>query len=183
MEWLKKLLEAAKITDGALDSEALLAAISTEMPKHMMPKAEYNSINEQLKTANATIAELKKANTDNTELQNKIKAHEETISTMQKDHEEKINNLKLDAKLQASLIKNKAKHPDLMIFKFDRSKLKIKDDGTVEGLDDQLKALKTDYKDLFGDDVAGATPANPEGGKPAEPTDLRGALDLHYNKK
>ena len=74
MEWLKKLLEAAKITDGALDSEALLAAISTEMPKHMMPKAEYNSINEQLKTANATIAELKKANTDNTELQNKISA-------------------------------------------------------------------------------------------------------------
>ncbi len=183
MEWLKKLLEAAKVNEGALDSEALLAAISAEMPKHMMPKAEYNSVNEQLKTANGTIAELKKANTDNTGLQDKIKEHEGTIANMQKEHAENISNLKLDAKLQALLIKNKAKHPDLMISKFDRSKLKIKDDGTVEGLDDQLKALKTDYKDLFGDDVAGATPANPEGGKPAEPTDLRGALDLHYNKK
>ena len=183
MEWLKKLLEAAKITDGALDSEALLAAISTEMPKHMMPKAEYNSVNEQLKTANGTIAELKKANTDNTELQDKIKEHEGTIANMQKEYAENISNLKLDAKLQALLIKNKAKHPDLLLSKFDRSKLAIKDDGTVEGMDDQLKGLKADYKDLFGDEVAGATPANPEGGEPAEPEDLYAALNQHYNKQ
>ena len=52
MEWLKKLLEEAKITEGKLDVDGLLKNINTELPKHMTPKETFNGINEQLKTAN-----------------------------------------------------------------------------------------------------------------------------------
>ena len=43
---------------------------------------------------------------------------------------------------------------------------KTSDDGTVSGLDEQVKGLKESYKDLFGPAVSGTTPSNPDG-KPA----------------
>ncbi|MFL7796636.1 hypothetical protein OIM93_06945 [Clostridium chauvoei] len=65
MEWLRKLLESAKIVDGRLDIEALMKDINTEFPKNAVPKETFNDINGQLKTANTTIADLKKNNVDN----------------------------------------------------------------------------------------------------------------------
>ena len=55
--------------DGVLDTESLAKEINTEFPKHAVPKAEFNTINELLKTANSTITDLKKDNGDNETLQ------------------------------------------------------------------------------------------------------------------
>lgn len=82
MEWLRKLLEGAKITDGKIDTEALMTSINAEFPKNAVPKDKYNDISGQLKTANDTIKDLKKNNTDNETLQNTIKEHETTISNL-----------------------------------------------------------------------------------------------------
>ena len=47
--------------------------------------------------------------------------------------------------------------------KFDREKLKVKDDGSIEGLEDQFKSVKEGYKDLFEQPLGGQTPNNTGG--------------------
>ncbi|GAA0679058.1 phage scaffolding protein [Clostridium cadaveris] len=125
MEWLRKLLEGAKIVDGKLDVEALMKDVNTEFPKNAVPKETFNDINGQLKTANSTIADLKKNNADNETLQQTIKEHEKTIKTQKADYEAKVRNLTLDSAIEKALVNAKAKHTDLLSGKIDRDKLVI----------------------------------------------------------
>ena len=55
MEWLRAILEGAEITDGTLNVETLQSAIQKEFPKHAVPKAQFNEVNEKLKAAGAVI--------------------------------------------------------------------------------------------------------------------------------
>lgn len=164
MEWLRKLLEGAKIVDGKLDIEALMKDVNTEFPKNAVPKETFNDINGQLKTANSTIADLKKNNADNETLQQTIKDHEATIKIQKADYEAKVRNLTLDSAIEKALVSAKAKHTDLLSTKIDRDKLVVSEDGKVTGIDEQLKVLKDNYKDLFEEKISGRAPANPEGG-------------------
>lgn len=164
MEWLRKLLEGAKIVEGGLDVEALMKDVNTEFPKNAVPKETFNDINTQLKTANTTIADLKKNNGDNEALQTKVKEYESTIKAQKADYEAKVRNLTLDGAIEKALSSSKAKHTDLLATKIDREKLVISEDGKVSGLDEQLKGLKETYKDLFEEKISGREPANPEGG-------------------
>ncbi|MDY4420178.1 MAG: scaffolding protein, partial [Clostridium perfringens] len=60
MEWLRKLLEGATITEGKLDIDGLMKSINTEFPKNAVPKDKYNEVSNDLKTANKTLDTLKK---------------------------------------------------------------------------------------------------------------------------
>lgn len=71
MEWLRKIIENAKIEDGKVDIDGIMKEVNMEFPKNAVPKSEFNSVNEQLKTANTTIKDLEKANKDNEDLQTK----------------------------------------------------------------------------------------------------------------
>lgn len=162
MEWLRKLIESAKKKDdGSIDIEALMAAIKAEFPKNAVPKETFNDVSEQLKTANTTIGTLKKEHADVETLQATIKTHEGTIKTMEKDHQTKINNMAIDTAIEKALVTSKAKHTDLIAGKFDREKITVKD-GTVTGVDEQLKGFKETYKDLFEEKLGGNPPANPD---------------------
>lgn len=167
MEWLQKILSNAVYgDDGKLDVEATMKKINEGAPKHIIPKEQYNGKVKELETANETIGDLKKNNADNEELQKTIKAHEETIKQLKADHEKEIKGMRIDAAINKVLSVNNAKHAELLAGKFDREKLIVSDDGTVSGLDEQVKGLKESYKDLFGPAVSGTTPSNPDG-KPA----------------
>lgn len=166
MDWLKKLIEK-HTKDGVLNVEELNREIAIEFPKHAVPKSEFNTLNEtkkdletQINTANTTITDLKKGNKDNEELQGKITQYETDLATLKTDSEAKIKNITLDNAIKLALKDNKAKHEDLLIGKFDRGKLTLKEDGTVEGLEGQVKSLKEIYKDLFVEPVTGTTPNN-----------------------
>ncbi|KMT21586.1 phage scaffolding protein [Clostridium cylindrosporum] len=125
-------------------------------------KGQKEDIQGQLDTANSTIKELKKNNADNEALQKTIKDHEATIETLKKDSEAKIRNITLDSAINNLLLKNNAKHSDLLLGKFDRDKLVIKEDGSIEGLEEQFKGMKETYKDLFQVSLGGKKPANPD---------------------
>ncbi|MBY0755029.1 phage scaffolding protein [Clostridium sardiniense] len=125
-------------------------------------KSQKEDLEEQLNTANTTIKDLKKNNADNEELQKTIKQHEDTIKTLKTDSDTKIRNLTLDSAISNALTKAKAKHSDLLSSKFDRDKLVINEDGTVTGLDEQLKGFKETYKDMFEVTLGGGTPPNPD---------------------
>ena len=134
--------------------------------KYSALEAEHEDAKEQLKTANSTITTLKKENKDNEELQKTIKTHEATIQTMKQDFDEKIKEMKLTNAINAKL--TDTKYADLLVTKFDRSKLTIADDGeTVLGIDEQLKTIKETYSDLFTAQVKGKPPVNNSGSNPA----------------
>lgn len=114
MEWLKKILENAKLTeDGKLNVEETMSAIQKEFPHHAVPKKEFNDKVTELKTANDTIETLKRENGENEGLQKKIK-----------DYEVKINSLEQSARdtaktyaLKEQLSKQGVLDPDYLIYK------------------------------------------------------------------
>ncbi|ELC8464955.1 phage scaffolding protein [Clostridium perfringens] len=166
----EELLKAQGLTDeqikaiiGAMKKEKIYTTtIENAEDRYNKLKGQKDDLEGQLKTSNETIKELKKNNADNEELQKTIKQHEETIKTLKTDSETKIRNLTLDSTINNALTKAKAKHSDLLASKFDRDKLVINEDGTVTGLDEQLKGFKETYKDMFEVTLGGATPPNPE---------------------
>lgn len=140
------------------------ADIEVEKAKAVEATTKLENANKQLDEANNTIKDLKKSNGDNETLQTKVKEYEDTIKTQKADYESKVRNLTLDSAIEKALSTSKAKHTDLLSTRIDRDKLSINEDGTVIGLDEQLKGLKESYKDLFEEKISGIPPANPEGG-------------------
>lgn len=164
MEWLQEILSNAVYgEDGKLDVEATMKKVNEEAPKHIIQKKQYNEKVKELDAANKTIGELKKGNADNEELQKTIKEHESTIKQLKADHDKEIKGMRIDAAINKILADNNAKHADLLSGKFDCEKLTVSEDGTVLGLDEQMKGLKETYKDLFEQGITGRTPDNPEG--------------------
>lgn len=167
----EELLKAQGLTDeqikavmGAMKKDKIYTTtLENAEDRYNKLKGQKEDLEGQLKTSNETIKELKKNNADNEKLQKTIKQHEETIKTLKTDSETKIRNLTLDSAINNALTKAKAKHSDLLASKFDRDKLVINDDGTVTGLDEQLKGFKETYKDMFEVSLGGKTPPNPDG--------------------
>lgn len=174
---LEELLKAQGLDDNQVKS--ILGAMKKEKiyttnlenieERYNKLKGQKEDLEGQLNTANSTIKDLKKNNADNEELQKTIKQHEDIIKTQKEEYETKVRNLTLDSAINSALTKAKAKHSDLLASKFDRDKLVINEDGTVTGLDEQLKGFKETYKDMFEVTLGGGTPANPDT-KPSKTT-------------
>lgn len=176
MDWLKELLKNAGIEDTKVDE--IVGNVNKEIPKYLIPKDKYNEVAEskkdletQLNTANTTIADLKEGNKDNEALQATIKTHETTIATMKTDYENKIREMSIQSAIRSKL--TDTKYPELLETKFDKTKLSVSEDGTVLGVEEQLTAIKEQYKDLFVPTVTGRDPNNSGGsslgkGKKAE---------------
>lgn len=83
MEWLRKLLEGATITDGKLDIDGLMKSINTEFPKNAVPKDKYNEVSNDLKTANKTLDTLKKNHKDVEDLQKEIEGYKTKMGELE----------------------------------------------------------------------------------------------------
>ena len=164
MEWLKKLLESAKITDGALEVNALLQSIQKELPQHMMPKDEYNAKAKELEAASATIRQLKKDNQDNESLQAAIKAHEETISTLQREKED----IEKTYAVREALKEKGCTDPEYLIFKKGGVDSFAFDGSRPVGIEDVIAEYK-DNKVLFPTGSK-EQPYNPTGGNGGTPS-------------
>ena len=156
-------------------ADKVLAAHKEEL-KGFIPKARFDEVNDakkdlekQLEDRDKQLKDLQEKVKGNEELEKTIKDLQESNKKAVADYEAKIKNITLDNAIRLALKEHKAKYEDLLLGKFDREKLKIKDDGTIEGLDEQIKALKEGYKDLFEQPLSGYTPNNtgdnPEGGE------------------
>lgn len=147
MEWLRKLIEGAKKKeDGSVDMDDLMKSINTEFPKNAVPKATYNDVSDKLKTAETTIADLKKNNTDNETLQKTIKDHENTIKTL----EANSSNLKKEYALKDKLKDLGVKDADYLIYKHGGiDKFNYDKEGNVIGLEDAVKPYKELMPHIF----------------------------------
>lgn len=170
MEWIKSIIEKHTGEDGKLNLTDAIKEINKQAPENVVPKEQYNTVAAEKKQLEADVhvrdtqlEDLKKAGSVE-DLTDQLATAQEANKTAKAEYDQKIKDMKYDAAIEKSLAN--AVHPDLVSGKVDRSKLKLNEDGTVTGLDEQVKNLKETYKDMFKPDKKGKTPPNPEGGNP-----------------
>jgi hypothetical protein len=142
-----------------------------EVLSGFIPKARFDEVNDakkdleqQLKDRDKQLDDLSKKAKDNEELSKQIKDLQDANKATKEQYEDKIRDMTINAAIQSKL--TDAKYPDLLLTKFDQSKLSIAEDGTVLGIDEQLAVLKEQYKDLFKPDLRGREPNNIGGAPP-----------------
>ena len=141
MEWLKAILEKTDITEGKLDVDAVMAEVQKAFPKHAVPKQVFNDKNEELKTANDTIAELKNASGDNEALQKKIGEYEQEITNLQKKAEDAAKTYALKEQLSRQGVLD----PDYLIYKAGGlEKFNFDKENNPVGVEDAVKPYKED---------------------------------------
>lgn len=149
--------QISKIQDSMKENKVYETSIENVDAEYSKLKTEKEVLKGQLDTANTTIEDLKKNNKDNETLQSTIKEHEATIETLKKDSEIKIKNLTLDNAINSKLSKVDDKYKKLLLGQFDRDKLSIKDDGSIEGLEEQFKIITETYSEWFDSEVPNDT--------------------------
>ena len=120
-------------------------------------KTDLDNTKTSLNTANTTITDLKKNNGDNADLQQKIANYESEKADLEKVHKETTEKLIKESAIKDALYNEKAKHPELLLGKFDLSKILLDEKGekVVSGIEEQIKSNKETYKDLFGEEQEG----------------------------
>lgn len=150
MKWLRKIIENTKVNDGKIDIDSIMGEINEEFPKNAVPKSEFNSLNEQLKTANAAIKELEKSNKDNEDLQTKIKNYETEIETLKANDLMKTKEFALKEKLTKIGVMD----TDYLIYKHGGiDKFNFDDKGIPIGVEEAVSGYKDSMPYIFGKKV------------------------------
>lgn len=167
MEWIKTILEKHTGEDGKLNLTEAIKEINKQAPDNVVSKDEYNTVVDakvqlakDVKARDKQLEDLKKAGSVE-DLKNQLEAAQEANKKAKKEYDAEIANMKFDTAIEKALAN--AIHPDLLSGKIDRTKLKLSNDGSVTGLDEQVKVLKEIYKDQFGNGKAGNKLNNPDG--------------------
>lgn len=176
MEWGLTEEQANKVMEGLNGS--------------FVTKSRFNEVNEENKTLKAQVSErdeqietLKKSAGDNTELQNQITALQEANKQKDKDHANEIKALKISNAVDVALTNAKAKNNTAvkaLLVDF-IGKAELAEDGTVKGLDDEVKKLVEGKDTAFLFDTSGK--AKFKGAKAAEKSDgAEGGMTLEKLK-
>ncbi|MBU5440299.1 phage scaffolding protein [Tissierella sp. MSJ-40] len=112
-----------------------------------IPKDKFNALNEQLKTANTTIDDLKKSNKDNESLQTKVTDYETKV----KEYEKQIQDMQFNYALEGALTSANVRNIKAVKALLDLKNIKL-DGETIIGLSDQLEALKESDSYLFAEE-------------------------------
>lgn len=150
LEWLKTIL-------GENYSEEIDTAVSGEIGKNFVSKSNYDQRNTAYKDLQKQIAErdtqleeLKKV--DATKLQEEIAKLQNTNKTAAADYEKRIAEMKKEYAVDTALTKANAKNIKAVRALLDTSKIELKEDGSLTGLNEQIEALSKaeDSSFLFG---------------------------------
>lgn len=148
-ELLKKLgysdEDITKIENGIKEEKIYLTKEEKIEERYEKLKVKKEALQDELKEANTTIEDLKKNNSGNEDLQKKVSEYEKTIDTLKKDGEKKS----FDMALELELTKANAKKTKAVKALLDLEKVKLKDDGSFDGLNEQLDKLKESDDYLF----------------------------------
>ena len=147
-EFLAGLDNAAEVElaiTKALEEQGCKVLIDDGKDNKYVPKNRLDSKIAELAEANDEIESLQKQVKNPTEAEKQVKALQEKIAGMEASAKKE----KLTTAINKALADAKPKDVnDLMKF-LDMEKVVLKDDGTVEGLTDQLTALQKDKAYLF----------------------------------
>lgn len=123
---------------------------------NFVTKARFNEVNEENKTLKQSVADrdkqledLKKSSGDNAELKKQIETLQQQNADQKKAHDAEMAQLKLDNAIDAALTAAGAKNIKAVRAMIDISKMKLGEDGTVEGLPDAIKAVQKSDSYMF----------------------------------
>lgn len=140
----------------------------------------------ELSEAQNLIAQLKKDNKGNEDMQGKITEYEATVAALQNE----LSETKLDSALKLALVGAKAIDVDYLSYKIKNgdTEITLDDNGNIKGLDDMIEAMKKQYPTQFEAAAAKKVDENilPNGdpkGDPVEPKSLAEALKENYTPK
>lgn len=163
----KEELKALGIPDDVADR------IVKDYGKNYVSKAQFNTKLEELKAAKAEkeamvkeVDGLRKSNKDNEALAAQIDEMKKSAKEREKQYQDSMNQFKLDSAIEMALTTAKARNPKAVRSLLDGGKLKLNEDGTVSGLDEQIKAIKESDAYMFDDGTVkagGIAPGNPGG--------------------
>lgn len=161
-------------------TEELATSVMKELDENYVPKARFNEVNTELKQAKDQVKErdsqletLKKNVGDSEELKKQIEALQNDNKTKDEAHAAEIKQIKIDAAVDKALADAKAKNPKAVKALLDLAKAEISDDGTIKGLDAQIKTLSEaeDSKFLFDTDNTQNKNQNSKGFVPGQKKD------------
>ncbi|AUN11210.1 phage scaffolding protein [Clostridium botulinum] len=112
-----------------------------------IPKDKFNTLNEQLKTANATITDLKKSNKDNGELQTKVTDYETKV----KEYEKQIQDMQFNYTLEGALKSANVRNTKAVKALLNLEGIKLEGENVL-GLSEQIEALKKSDSYLFAEE-------------------------------
>lgn len=177
LEWLKAIL-------GEGYTDTVDAAISAEIGKNFVPKADFNAKNEalkeqsrQLKERDTQLESLKSTVGNAEELAKQITALQESNAKDKADYEAKIAAIRLDNAVNAALSSAGAKNNvavKALLAEFLKD-AKAAEDGTVKGLTEAIQGLASDESTsfLFAQkaevQLSGMKPGDPGGKAPGAP--------------
>lgn len=158
--------------------------------KYSQLETDLSNTKTSLNTAQTTIEDLKKSNGDNADLQTKISNYETQITNLETTNKAQKAKMLKEIAIKDALYNEKAKHPELLISKFDLDKIVLDEKGekVVSGIEEQIKFNKETYKDLFGEVEQPNTPYHytPAGGnqnKDTGATDFVGIIKENQARK
>jgi TolA-binding protein len=153
MDWLKELLTSNNV--GEEDANKIIEAAKKESPKYFVPKADFNTKNEeaknltaQINSLNTEVENLKKI--DPTKLQDEITRIQNENTKLQDDHKKELDKVKFDSALDLAIASSKSIDPVALKAHIKVENLKYDEkENKIIGFDDQLKSIKDSQKYLF----------------------------------
>lgn len=143
MEWIIELLK-----EHGVNEEVIEKVKADSRNENMIPKKRFDEVNEKMKNYKKQVEELEGSSTDVEELKEKVKSLQAELQNKDAEHQESIKNMKYDSAIGKVL--SNCKYSELLIDKFDRTKLSIDENGEVVGINEQYETLKEKYSDLLG---------------------------------
>ena len=151
---LNEIFKAQGIEDNAVN--AILAAMKENKiyttneenldVRYGKLKTDFDSKSKELTEANNLIAELKKSNKGNEDMQGKITAYETQVGELQKE----LRQTKLDAAIKVALLSEKAMDVDYMTFKLkEKGELELDENEHIKDWENKIAALKTQFPNQF----------------------------------
>lgn len=148
MKWLQELLEKEK------DSQELEKKIAEKLKQEYVPKRDYDGVLEakkglegQIAQRDADIKTLKEGAKDNKELQKEYEALQQKYKLDTENLQKQYENSRKNSAIDMEIMKAKGRNATAIKALLDIDKIKLKDDGTLDGLD--LDSLKKSDGYLF----------------------------------
>lgn len=182
LEWLKEIIGDSYTEEMDQKAREKIGELFVARNDHNAKLDELKTAKEQLTERDNQLNDLKNSVDDNEALKQQIEDLQEGNRLKDEQHAKEINDLKIDSAIGAAIQAAHGKNAKAIKALLDMEKITVAEDGTVQGIDDQIKALGVaeDSKFLFDDGKL-----KPKGLRPTEGADgipKEGLEDMSYDE-
>lgn len=177
MEWLETILN-----DEQLENK--VDAIKKELPKHFVPKDQYNkkadevkekddelkATTEKMNELQGQVEKLSDAEGEQEKLKEKLAEINNEFETFKSESENRLSNVKKTQALERHLREEQANPDtiDLLIPKFDLEKIELTEDEKIKEWETHVQPIKESKKSLFAEtSISGTKPSDGQNNEPS----------------